>query len=38
MALKDKIPLDKSASGAMVGFYIGSLKISEGKLEALCGR
>ena len=37
-ALKDKVPLDSSASGAMVGFYIGALKVAEGKFEAFYGR
>ncbi|BDA77374.1 kinase inhibitor [Leptospira kobayashii] len=37
-ALKDKIPLDSEASGALVGFYINSLKLAEGKLNAKFGR
>ncbi len=37
-ALKDKVPLDSEASGALVGFYINSLKIAEGKLTAKFGR
>ncbi|TGJ99440.1 YbhB/YbcL family Raf kinase inhibitor-like protein [Leptospira semungkisensis] len=38
IALKDKIPLDAEASGAMVGFYANSLKLAEGKLTAKFGR
>jgi Raf kinase inhibitor-like YbhB/YbcL family protein len=37
-ALKDKIPLDAEASGAMVGFYISNLKIAEATLQAKYGR
>ena len=37
-ALKDKIPLDQEAPGAMVGYYINSLKISEGKITGLYSR
>jgi Raf kinase inhibitor-like YbhB/YbcL family protein len=37
-ALKDMIPLDAQASGAMVGFYIQQLKIGEGTLETRHGR
>ncbi len=37
-ALKDKIPLDQDAPGAMVGFYINSLKIGEGKITGLYSR
>ncbi|TGM98566.1 YbhB/YbcL family Raf kinase inhibitor-like protein [Leptospira dzoumogneensis] len=37
-ALKDKIDLDGEASGALVGFYINSLKLAEGKLTAKYGR
>ncbi len=37
-ALKDKIPLDQEAPGAMVGFYINSLKIAEGKITGLYSR
>ncbi|TGN13206.1 YbhB/YbcL family Raf kinase inhibitor-like protein [Leptospira ilyithenensis] len=37
-ALKDKIPLDADAPGALVGFYINSLKLAEGKLNAKYGR
>ncbi len=37
-ALKDKIPLDKEAPGAMVGYYINSLKIGEGNIIGLYSR
>lgn len=37
-ALKDNIPLDKEASGAMVGFYANSLKLAEATLEAKFAR
>jgi hypothetical protein len=37
-ALKDKIPLDKDASPAMVGFHINQLKIAEGTLVGFYGR
>ena len=37
-ALKDLIPLDADASGAMVGFYINNLKIAEGTLKMKYGR
>jgi Raf kinase inhibitor-like YbhB/YbcL family protein len=37
-ALKDTIPLDKEASGAMVGYYANQSKLAEGKLEAKYGR
>ncbi len=37
-ALKDKIPLDQDASGAMVGFYINSLKVAEGSLTGKYSR
>ena len=33
VALKDKIPLTKDVSGAMVGFYINSLKLEEAILR-----
>ena len=32
-ALKDSIPLDKDAPGAMVSFYINQLKLAEGVVE-----
>ncbi|EPG75624.1 Raf-like protein [Leptospira fainei serovar Hurstbridge str. BUT 6] len=38
IALKDKIPLDQDASGALVGFYINSMKLADGKLTAKFGR
>ncbi|EQA43195.1 Raf-like protein [Leptospira broomii serovar Hurstbridge str. 5399] len=38
IALKDKIPLDQDASGALVGFYINSMKLADGKLTAKYGR
>jgi hypothetical protein len=31
-ALKDKVPVDKDASGAMVGFYLNALKLAEAKI------
>lgn len=37
-ALKDNVPLDKDAPGAMVGFYVNQLKLAEGTLEATFGR
>jgi Raf kinase inhibitor-like YbhB/YbcL family protein len=37
-ALKGTIPLDKDSSGAMVGFYVNSMKIAEGSLTATYGR
>jgi Raf kinase inhibitor-like YbhB/YbcL family protein len=37
-ALKDVLPLEKDASGAMVGFYLSQLKLGEAKLEAKYGR
>ncbi|MFB5650540.1 YbhB/YbcL family Raf kinase inhibitor-like protein [Leptospira wolffii] len=37
-ALKDKVPLDQEASGALVGFYLNSLKLAEGKLTVKYGR
>jgi hypothetical protein len=37
-ALKDVIPLDKDAPGAMVGFYAGQMKLAEGVIEAKYGR
>lgn len=38
IALKDKVPLDQDAPGAMAGYYINSLKLAEGKLTAKFGR
>lgn len=37
-ALKDKIPVEAEAPGAMAGYYINSLKIAEGQLMAIYGR
>ncbi|XDD49857.1 YbhB/YbcL family Raf kinase inhibitor-like protein [Leptospira sp. WS92.C1] len=37
-ALKDKIPADQNSSGALIGFYINSLKIGEAKIIAKYGR
>lgn len=37
-ALKDVIPLDANAPGAMVGFYANNLKLAEGVLEAKFSR
>lgn len=37
-ALKDVIPVDKDASGAMVGFYANSMKLASGSLTAKYGR
>ncbi|MBS1960672.1 MAG: YbhB/YbcL family Raf kinase inhibitor-like protein [Bdellovibrionales bacterium] len=37
-ALKDKLPLDAKAPGAMVGFYLNQLKLGEATLEAKFGR
>lgn len=37
-ALKDKVDLDQEASGALVGFYLNSLKLAEGKITAKYGR
>ena len=37
-ALKAKIPLNSSASGSMVGFYINQLKLAEAQLQARYGR
>lgn len=37
-ALKDSIPLDKEASGAMVGFYANQLKLAEAVIETKFGR
>jgi Raf kinase inhibitor-like YbhB/YbcL family protein len=37
-ALKDAVPLDAEAPGAMVGFYINSLKISEGRMTGKYSR
>ncbi len=37
-ALKDVMPIDKDAPGAMVGFYANQLKLAEGTLEAKYGR
>lgn len=37
-ALKDKVPLESDASGAMVGYYLNSLKISEAEITGYYGR
>lgn len=37
-ALKDKVPLDADAPGAMVGFNLNQLKLAEGTLSAKYGR
>lgn len=37
-ALKDLIPVDKEASGAMVAFYANHLKLAEGSIEAKYAR
>ena len=37
-ALKDKIPLDANASGALVGYYIHNLKVAESSFTARYGR
>lgn len=37
-ALKDKVPVEAQSSGAMVGFYLHSLKTAEGSLRAVYGR
>lgn len=37
-ALKDIIPLDKDAPGAMVGYYVEQLKLAVGQLEVKYGR
>lgn len=37
-ALKGTLPLDSSASGSMIGFYIHNMKIAEGRLQARYGR
>ncbi len=37
-ALKDKVPLDSEASGALVGFYLNALKVAEGKITAKYAR
>jgi len=37
-ALKDTLPVDKDASGAMVGFYANQMKLAEGSLEVKYGR
>ena len=37
-ALKDVVPLDKEAPGAMAGFYLNQLKLGEAKLEVNYGR
>jgi Raf kinase inhibitor-like YbhB/YbcL family protein len=37
-ALKDKLPLDKEASAAQVGFYANQMKLAEGTLEAVYSR
>ena len=37
-ALKDKLPLDAQASGAMVGFQLNHLKLAVGRLQARFGR
>ena len=38
VALKESIPLDKDASGAMVGFYVNNLKLAEGTIQAKYSR
>ncbi|MBE8399942.1 YbhB/YbcL family Raf kinase inhibitor-like protein [Leptospira borgpetersenii] len=37
-ALKDRISADQNSSGALIGFYINSLKIGEAKILAKYGR
>ena len=37
-ALKDKVPVDSKATGAMVGFYLNSLKNSQGSITGLYKR
>lgn len=37
-ALKDKLPLKSDSPAAQVGFYANSLKLAEGKLEAIYER
>lgn len=37
-ALKGTLPLDSNASGALIGFYIHNLKITEASIEAKFGR
>lgn len=38
VALKDKVPLDKDSSAAMVGFYVNQLKLAEAQIMGKYGR